>query len=180
MADTVETPAEPQPDYEQQLSDLQDSFSELQTQHDELQQKYDDLVESNDKDIDALKSTKLDLEEASGKIEILKTSNGDLKDKVIELTTEIKSSKEYDVFQDEQISNYQKQVLALQDEINNDSSQTTLLENISHTTEVIADTTDSVLAGTGTVVYYGVFIIPLILFIVFLNWFLRPFLSSYR
>lgn len=172
--------AEQQADYEQQISDLTQSLSDLQTQHDDLQTLYDELKESNDTDIESLQSTKVDLEEAVSKIEILKTSNGDLKDKVIELSTELKASKEYDVFQDEQISNYQTQLLALQDEINNDSSQTTILENISHTTEVIADTTDSVLAGTGTVTYYGVFIIPLILFIVFLNWFLKPFLSSYR
>lgn len=139
----------------------------------QLQKDFDDLSLDYDKSKETIK-------ELESSIEGYQTTNKKLSDDNVEFRTLLEEAKKLDAFQDEQLSNYQKQILTLQDEIENDESQTSLLSTISDTTQTIAETTNYVMAGSGTVVYYGVYIIPLILFIVFVNWFLKPFITPYR
>lgn len=138
-----------------------------------LQKQFDDLSDDYDKSKETIK-------ELESSIEGYQTTNKKLSDDNVEFRTLLEEAKKLDAFQDQQLSNYQKQILTLQDEIENDESQTSLLSTISETTQTIAETSNYVMAGSGTVVYYGVYIIPLILFIVFVNWFLKPFITPYR
>lgn len=147
------------PTTEEKLEQLQKDFDDLQKDFTESKEKIETLQKANEGYV---------------------IDNKKLSDDNIEFRTLLKEAKELDLFQDKQLANYQTQILALQDDIENDESQTTLLSTISETTQTIATTTDSILAGSGTVVYYGIFIIPLILLIVFLNWFLKPFITPYR
>lgn len=147
------------PTTEEKLEQLQKDFDDLQKDYTESKEKIETLQKANEGYV---------------------IDNKKLSDDNIEFRTLLKEAKELDLFQDKQLANYQTQILALQDDIENDESQTTLLSTISETTQTIATTTDSILAGSGTVVYYGIFIIPLILLIVFLNWFLKPFITPYR
>lgn len=147
------------PTTEQKLEQLQKDFNDLQDDFKDSTKEIDKLTEANEGYV---------------------IDNQKLSDSVVEFKTLLKEAKELDAFQDKQISSYQSQILALQDDIQNDQSQTTLLETISHTTETIADGTEYVMAGAGTIVYYGIYVIPLLLIVYYLNAFLKPFLEDYR
>lgn len=154
------------PSTEEKLEQLQKDFDELEKEFDEAQ----DQIKDSKEQIVTLKESN----------EGYLVENKKLSDNIVEFKTLLKEAKELDVFQDKQLATYQNQILSLQDDIQNDESQTSLLSDISQTTQIIAKSTDSLLAGSGTVIYYGVYIIPLILVIVFINWFLKPFISPYR
>ncbi len=146
----------------------------------QLQKDFDDLELEFEKSQEEIKDSKEQIVTLKESNEGYLVENKKLSDNIVEFKTLLKEAKELDVFQDKQLATYQTQILALQDDIQNDESQTSLLSDISHTTQTIAKSTDSLLAGSGTVIYYGVYIIPLILVIVFINWFLKPFITPYR
>jgi len=163
---TSETTDPQTPNTEEKLEQLQKDFDDLELEFEKAQEQIKDSKEQI-----------LTLKESN---EGYLVENKKLSDNIVEFKTLLKEAKELDVFQDKQLATYQTQILALQDDIQNDESQTSLLSDISHTTQTIAKSTDSLLAGSGTVIYYGVYIIPLILVIVFINWFLKPFITPYR